>query len=148
MVRTIERRRVVRDDADRVEEPVVQREERDTVVEDTTPAYTEPAYGDVVPGWAIVARRVVYYVLGIVEILLAFRFLLKLFAANASSPFVAFIYGITGPLVFPFEGVFRGFATGGAAFEPGTLLAIAVYAVLAWIIDRLITIIASAERNV
>lgn len=148
MVRTIERRRVVRDDADRIEEPVVEREERQTVVEDTTPVQTEPVYGEVVPGWAVVVRRIVYYVLGIVEILLAFRFLLKLFAANPSSPFVAFIYGLTAPLVFPFEGVFRGFETGGATFEPGTLLAIAVYAVLAWVIDRLISLIASADRNV
>lgn len=101
--------------------------------------------GLVVLALALVSRRIVYYALGLVEIALVFRFILKLFAANGSSPFVASIYGVTVPLTEPFRGVFAGFASDGAVFEPGTLLAIAAYAVVAWLIDRLIILIASAR---
>lgn len=135
---------------ERSEEPGRTREPPEAEVRPANPepGYVEPVYGDVVPGWTVIVRRGVYYVLGIVEVLLVFRFLLRLFAANPAAPFVAFVYGVTAPLVFPFAGVFRGFAADGAAFEPGTLLAMAVYAVAAWAVDRLVMLVASSARGV
>lgn len=89
----------------------------------------------------ILARRIVYFTLGIIEFLLLFRFLLRLFGANPLSPFAAFIYAITGVFVYPFTGLFPDVGAGRAVFEPQTLVAMAVYAVIAWGIDRLLRIV-------
>lgn len=86
----------------------------------------------------------VYFLFGVLEILLAFRLVLKLMGASLSSGFVDFIYGLTGIFILPFEGIFhRGFAQGietKAVFEPSTLVAIIVYAVVAWGIVKLVQI--------
>jgi len=92
----------------------------------------------------------VYFLFGVLEILLAFRLVLKLTGANISSAFVGLIYGLTGIFILPFEGIFRrGFAQGvetTSVFEPSTLVAIIVYAVLAWGIVKLLRIL-SGERQ-
>jgi len=48
----------------------------------------------------------IWYLVGFVEILLAFRFVLKLFGANPKSGFVDFIYSVTGVLTVPFDNIF------------------------------------------
>lgn len=86
------------------------------------------------------AKRAVYYVLGILEVLLLFRFLLKLLGANSASGFVSLIYSISRIFLAPFYGIFRSFVTEGietrAVFEPATLIAMVVYAVIAYGIVR------------
>jgi len=92
----------------------------------------------------------IYFFFGALEILLAFRLVFKLTGASISSAFVGFIYGLTGLFVLPFEGIFhRGFAQGietASILEPSTLVALVVYAVLAWGIVKLIRIF-SGERQ-
>ena len=50
--------------------------------------------------------QVIWYILGVIEILLTFRVVLKMLGANISSPFVSLIYVITDPLAAPFRGIF------------------------------------------
>jgi hypothetical protein len=76
----------------------------------------------------------------ILEALLAFRFFLKLFAANPSAGFTTFIYGVTTIFVAPFMAVFRITQIEGSIFEWTTLLAMAVYWLIAWAIAKLFTI--------
>jgi hypothetical protein len=76
--------------------------------------------------------------LGILEALLAFRFLLRLFAANPAAGFTDFIYDATRPFVSPFTAVFNVTRVeGGSVFEWTTLLAMLVYWLLAWAVIRL-----------
>ena len=86
----------------------------------------------------------IYFFFGMLDILLAFRLVLKLTGASTASAFVNFIYGLTGIFVLPFEGIFRRFFTQGvettSVFEPSTLIAIVVYAVLAWGVVMLVRI--------
>ena len=84
------------------------------------------------------AIRIVYLVLGIVEFLIAIRVVLKLLAANPNAGFSSFIYGITAPLVAFFQGVFPEPAANGSVLEISALLAMAVWALVAWIIVRVI----------
>lgn len=84
--------------------------------------------------------QVVWYLLDIIEILLALRFLFKLLGANPGAVFTHFLYGVTYPLVFPFISVFRISQVAGATFEWTTLLAMVIYWIIAWIIVRLITL--------
>ncbi|HWP96651.1 MAG TPA: YggT family protein [Syntrophomonadaceae bacterium] len=90
------------------------------------------------------ARRVVYYILGILEILLAFRLIFKLLGANPDSGFVSFIYSISQVFLVPFTAIFRSAATQGiettAVLEPSTIIAMIVYALIAWGIVKLIII--------
>lgn len=92
----------------------------------------------------------IYFLFGALEILLAFRLVLKLMGASMASSFVKLIYGLTGIFILPFEGIFRrGFTPGletTSVLEPSTLVAIIVYAVLAWGIVKLVRII-SGERQ-
>ena len=86
--------------------------------------------------------RIMYTLLGILEILLGLRFVLKLIAANPNSGFTVFIYGITGVFMAPFNALVGTPALGGSAFEVTTLIAMAVYALLFWVIVRVIQIAA------
>ena len=92
----------------------------------------------------------IYFFFGMLEILLVFRLVLKLTGASIASSFVGLIYGLTGIFVLPFEGIFRrGYAQGvetTSVFEPSTLVAVIVYAVMAWGIVKLIRIF-SGERQ-
>ncbi len=84
--------------------------------------------------------QVVYYILGIVEILLAFRFILKLLGANPNAGFSEFIYGITYVFANPFFAVFQKSQVQGSIFEWSTLLAMAVYWIVALGIIKLFLI--------
>jgi len=75
--------------------------------------------------------QIVWYVLGIIEILLAFRFVLKLLGANPGAGFSSFIYGVTYVFAAPFLNVFRITYVSGSIFEWTTLLAMAVYWIIA-----------------
>jgi len=79
----------------------------------------------------------VWYILGLIEALLAFRFVLKLLAANPSAGFSQFIYGVTYPFAAPFINVFRMTKVDGSIFEWTTLLAMFVYWLVAMGIIRL-----------
>ena len=91
------------------------------------------------------AAQFVYLSLGIIEGLIVIRLILKLLAANAGAAFTSLIYGVTGPLVAPFQGVFPTPQTDGSVLEVSSLLALIVYALIAWAIVRIIRI--SANRR-
>jgi hypothetical protein len=84
------------------------------------------------------AENVVYIVFGVIETLILIRFILKLLAANPGAGFSSFIYTLTAPLVAPFQGVFPTPASNGSVAEIASLLAIIIYALISWVIVRLI----------
>ncbi len=92
----------------------------------------------------------IYFFFGALEVLLAFRLVLKLMGASLASSFVGLIYGLTGIFILPFEGIFRrGFTPGletTSVLEPSTVVAMIVFAVLAWGIVKLVRIF-SGERQ-
>ena len=76
--------------------------------------------------------QVIWYILGIIETLLAFRFVLKLLGANPGAGFTSFIYNATYPFAAPFLSVFRSSRPlEGSVFEWTTLLAMLVYWIVA-----------------
>lgn len=89
-------------------------------------------------------KRIIYYVLGVIEALLAIRFVFRLLGANPSSSFVSFIYTISQGLLVPFNAIFRSSVTNGietkAVLEPSTMIAMVVYALIAWGFVKLIII--------
>lgn len=82
--------------------------------------------------------QIVWYIIGLLEALLAFRFILKLLDANPLSGFTSFIYGITQPFTSPFLSVFGITKVEGAIFELTTILAMIVYWLIAFGITKLL----------
>jgi|SRR3989344_5388768 len=76
--------------------------------------------------------QVVWYILGILEVLLAFRFVLKLLAANPNAGFTSFIYDVSNVFASPFLNVFKISRVEGSVFEWTSLLAMLVYWLIAW----------------
>lgn len=93
----------------------------------------------------------VYFFFGLLEVLLAFRLVFKLAGASMGSAFVGLIYGITGIFILPFEGIFRrGFTQGietTSILEPSALVALIVYAILAWGIVKLLRVLSGKEQS-
>lgn len=85
---------------------------------------------------ANVVSRAIWLVAGVILLLLAFRFLLSLLGANTTNSFANFIYETSNPFVSPFFGLFNynNIDYGIARFEIYTLVAMLVYAAIAWVL--------------
>lgn len=92
-------------------------------------------------------RQVLYLVFGVMEGLLAIRFFLALLGANPAAPFVAFIRGLTQPLVAPFLGIFPTFQQDGFVWEPHTIVAMLVYALLLWLLVQVLSLLFTHEHG-
>ncbi len=82
----------------------------------------------------------IWFLLWVVNVILAFRFFLKLVGANPGAGFTNFIYTISEPLIRPFLNVIRGTAVDGGVFEWSTVLAMVVYWVLAWLVVMVLAV--------
>lgn len=78
------------------------------------------------------ASQIIWYILGLIEVLLMFRFVLKVLGANQFVGFTNLIYTITMPLAGPFNGILGTSITGSSMFEWSTIIAAIVYLCIAW----------------
>lgn len=88
----------------------------------------------------VYAIRVVWFVIGVINALIAIRFILLLLGANHDAGFVDFIYSITNILIAPFIGIFGTPTYGKSVFEIASLLAIIIYSLIGWGIAKLISL--------
>lgn len=89
----------------------------------------------------------IYLLFGFIEVVLAIRFVLRLFGANAQAGFAQLIYGATAPLVAPFQGLFGTVQSEGSVLESATLVALVVYALVAWLIVKLASLAFGETRS-
>jgi len=75
--------------------------------------------------------QVIWYIVAVVELLLAFRMTFKVLAANPFSGFAGLVYTLTNPLVFPFNGILAPGVSGNSVFEWSTIIAGFVYFLVA-----------------
>lgn len=86
-----------------------------------------------------ILKELCNFVFGLIDILLVFRFVLKLLAANTSASFVAWIYETTQPLLNPFLTIFPTPKIGGGfALEFTTLFAIFAYTFIGYLIREVL----------
>lgn len=76
--------------------------------------------------------QIIWYILGVIEALFAFRVILKLLGANAFSGFTSFIYAVSGPFALPFAGILGTTVSASSVFEWSTLIAMVVYFIVAY----------------
>jgi hypothetical protein len=91
--------------------------------------------------------QLIWLVVGIVEGLIAIRFVLRLLGANPDAGFAQLIYGITAPLIAPFVGLFGTPRFEGSAFEFTSLVAMVVYLLLAWVIIKVVLMLFGETRT-
>jgi len=96
---------------------------------------------------AMRVTQLVYWIFGLIEGLIAIRFVLKALGANPSAGFAEFIYGMTGILVAPFVGLFGNPQSGGTVLELSSIVALIVYALVAWLLGRLAWILVGETRS-
>jgi hypothetical protein len=91
--------------------------------------------------------QVIWLLVGILEVMLALRFGLKLIGASEASPFAVFIYGFTGLFLLPFSGLTGAPAAGGMVLEFTTIIAMVVYALIGWAVERIVFLIFYRPRG-
>lgn len=85
------------------------------------------------------AKRIVWFVISLVIALIVLRFVLLAMGANAENGFATFVYGLSNIFVAPFIGLFGAEPVVGASyFEYASLIAIAIYLLLGWIIGKVL----------
>jgi len=130
----------------------VEHYERERIVE--RPANTAPAASNVNVGptatvapndpvWTV--TRVIVLLFTVLEVLLLLRFVLKLFGANANQPLVSGLYGVTEPLVRPFQGIFPE-PSGPPVLDLAALLSVAFFFLIAALVVALVRAI-TANRG-
>ena len=88
--------------------------------------------------------HIVYYVFGALELLLATRLILRLVSVNADNAFATFIYGLSTPFVALFASLLQNpTVTGTMVLEITIIIAMLVWAIVAWLIGQLIWLVLS-----
>lgn len=87
------------------------------------------------------AYQIIWYILGLIEVLLAFRFILKALGANPTSGFTSFIYALSNPFALPFRGIFPTAVAQPSVIEWSTILAGIVYLIVAYGIVQLFQLV-------
>jgi len=82
--------------------------------------------------------QVVWLIVGIVEVLIGIRVLLKLIGANPANDFAGFVYNSAGVFLAPFFGLTGSPSSGGIVLEVPSLVAMLVYALAGWAVVRVI----------
>jgi hypothetical protein len=112
-------------------------ETRNTTATNETPrtVYKQPRTSG-----GTLAKRVVYYIGGVIIAIIGLRFLLLLLGANQGSGFVDFVYGLSAIFVAPFVGIFGEPTFGASYVETSSIVAIIVYGLITIGIGKLFTL--------
>ena len=84
------------------------------------------------------ATQLIWLFLGIIEAIIALRFVFKLIGVNQENPFANFLYGLSNLFVWPFSTLTGAPSAGNMIFEFSSLLAMAIYLLIAWGIERIV----------
>jgi len=128
----------------RLDRDDISRRERISVEQEGSYEYRERIVEDIGAERRQNVSRVAQFVwllFGILEALISLRIVFKLIAANPENAFVIFVYSITEPFLWPFFGITATPAAEGHVLEITSLIAMFVYALLGWIVVRIIWVL-------
>ena|ERR1700722_2628969 len=74
-------------------------------------------------------RAFINIVVGVIELLLTFRLIFEFLVVNTGTPFVAWLYGVTAPLVAPFAKILPNWKFSGYVVDFATVAALIVFAI-------------------
>ncbi len=93
------------------------------------------------------ATQLIWLLLGILEAMIALRVVFKLIGVNASNSFATFLYGITHLFVAPFASLTGTPAVGNMVLEISSIIAMLVYLLIAWAIERIVYVSFYRQRG-
>ncbi len=85
--------------------------------------------------------NIIWFFVGSIMALLAFRFVFELLAANPANAFVQFIYTLSYPFAGPFRTIFGITNVASSTFDWSILVAIVVYLLIGYALIQLLRII-------
>lgn len=118
------KRVVVRQDGDHIHE--------EHIVEDVNLEYRQTIYK---------ITQLVWLLFGILEAMIGFRIALKLIGANPANWFTAFVYQLTDIFLWPFQSIIANPSVQGLVLEISSFIAMLVYALVGWVVVRLIWLV-------
>jgi hypothetical protein len=92
--------------------------------------------------------QVIWLLLGFLESVLALRFLFKLIGVNPANSFATLLYGFTNLFVAPFANLTGTPSAEGMVFEFTTLIAMIVYGLIFYALERIVYVIFYRESGV
>ena len=84
-------------------------------------------------------NQVIWYIIGVINALLALRIVFRLLGANDTG-FVSILYTVTSPFTVLFRGIFAEPSLNGSYFDIPAVLAIIILSLLGWGISSLINV--------
>ena len=84
------------------------------------------------------ATQIIWLLLGLLEAAIALRFVFKLLGVNAANSFAALLYNMTNLFVAPFTSLVGAPAAGNMVLEVSSIIAMLVYLLLFWGIERIV----------
>jgi len=93
------------------------------------------------------ATQMIWLLLGLLEAAIALRVVFKLIAVNAANPFAKLLYGVTNLFVAPFKSLVGNPTSGDNVLEITSVIAMLVYLLIAWGIERIVYVLFYRERG-
>jgi hypothetical protein len=93
------------------------------------------------------ATQIIWLLVGLLEAGLALRFVFKLIGVNGTNPFATLVYNVTNLFVAPFASLTGAPAAAGMVLEISTIIAMLVYLLLAWGLERIVTVVFYRPRG-
>ena len=108
-------------------------------VRDAEAVDARPTYHETKRVWR--SYNVIWFFVGIIVALLAFRFVFELLGANPYNAFVQMIYTLSYPFAGPFQSIFGVTNVARSTFDWSLLVAIIVYILIGYALVQLLRII-------
>ena len=93
------------------------------------------------------ATQIIWLLLALLEASIALRVMFKLIAVNAANPFAALLYNVTHLFVAPFASLTSAPAAGGMVLEISSIIAMIVYLLIAWALERIVNVLFYRSRG-
>ncbi len=93
------------------------------------------------------ATQLIWLLLGILEAAIALRVIFKLVGVNEANAFATLLYGFTGFFLAPFASLAKAPAAGGSVLEVSSIIAMVVYLLIFWAIERIVYVIFYRPRG-
>jgi uncharacterized protein YggT (Ycf19 family) len=90
----------------------------------------------------------IYLFFGVINGLILIRIVLKMLGANPLAGFSSFVYSITDIFLAPFRNLLPAVTSGHAVLEMSAVVAIIVYALIAWGLARLVAVMLARSVTV
>jgi hypothetical protein len=116
-----------------------------TVYKDVRTTEHEPGQGQRVATFKL--TQMVWLLFGLLEAVIALRVIFKLIGVNAANPFAALIYSVSNPFVAPFASLTGAPAAGAMVLEITSIIAMLVYLLIGWGIERILYILFYRPRG-